>query len=182
MTVQRAGDHGRVIGIEPMLRKHLDRVIEIETACFPRPWSKSLFLSELAMPATRAYFIARLGPEIVGFGGMMMAGDECHITNISVDPAWQGRGIAKHILLAVNDEAITRGARSITLEVREGNEAGRRLYERFGFKAVGVRKNYYIETREDALVMWARRVNQPAYRERLDAIRRDIDDVSAEVS
>lgn len=182
MTVQRAHDPGAVIEIEPMLRKHLDRVIEIETACFPRPWSKSLFLSELAMPATRAYFIARLGIEIVGFGGMMMAGDECHITNISVDPSRQGRGIAKHIVLAVNDEAITRGARSITLEVREGNVPGRRLYERFGFKAVGVRKNYYIETREDALVMWARRVNQPAYRQLLETIRREIGDVSAGIT
>lgn len=181
MTPRRALDNGRTVAIEPMLRKHLDRVIEIETACYPRPWSKSLFLSELAMPATRAYFVARLGAEIVGFGGMMMAGDECHITNISVDPAWQGRGIAKHILLAVNDEAITRGARSITLEVREGNIAGRRLYERFGFRAVGVRKNYYIETREDALVMWARRVNQPAYRELLETIRQDISSMSAEV-
>lgn len=182
MTVEPANVRGQLIRVEPMLRKHLDRVIEIENECFPRPWSKSLFLSELAMPATRAYFIARIGSEIVGFGGMMMAGDECHITNISVDPACQGQGIAKHILLAVSDEAITRGARSITLEVREGNVAGRRLYEGFGFEAVGVRKNYYVETREDALVMWARRVNQPAYRELLDAIRRDIGDVSAEVS
>ncbi|RIK11361.1 MAG: ribosomal-protein-alanine N-acetyltransferase [Acidobacteria bacterium] len=182
MTVEPANDQRQLIRIEPMLRTHLDRVIEIECACFPRPWSKSLFLSELAMPATRAYFVANLGSEIVGFGGMMMAGDECHITNISVDPLWQGRGIAKHIVLAVIDEAITRGARSITLEVREGNVAGQRLYERFGFEAVGVRKNYYVETREDALVMWVRKVNRPAYRELLETIRSEIGDLSAGIN
>lgn len=182
VTSRPSSSNVSAIRIEPMLRSHLDRVLEIENACFPRPWSRSLFLSELAMTATRAYFTAKLDGEIVGFGGMLMAGDECHITNVSVDPDWQRRGIAKHILLALVEEAITRGARSITLEVREGNVAGQRLYERFGFKPVGVRKNYYIETREDALVMWVRGVNKPDYAESLESIRRQIGGEIAEVS
>lgn len=170
------------IRVEAMLRSDLERVLEIEEACYPRPWSRSLFLSELAMPATRAYFVARVGEQIVGFGGMMMAGDECHVTNISVDPVWQGRHVARHILLALLDEAITRKASAVTLEVRVSNERGRRLYERFGFEVVGVRKNYYVESREDALVMWVRGINRSSYRQLLDSIRRELVKTSSEDS
>lgn len=174
MSAQAAGDLPLAVIIEPLQKRHLKQVVKIEEACFIRPWSLALFVSELSMPATRAYFIAKAAGEIIGFGGLMMTGDDCHITTIAVEPEYQNRRVARQILLALVDEAISRGGRAITLEVRTSNLPAQILYKRFGFTPVGIRKNYYVETREDALIMWVRGVDKSAYAERLALLRRQI--------
>ncbi|MDQ3963311.1 MAG: ribosomal protein S18-alanine N-acetyltransferase [Actinomycetota bacterium] len=141
------------IEILRMRRRHLRRVLSIEGRVYPRPWSASLFLSELAQRSTRTYVVARHEGEVVGYAGMMFTGLEAHITNIAVDPAYHGHKVGSRLLLSIVTEAIARGARTLSLEVRVSNQAAQGMYEKFGFKTVNVRKGYYIETNEDAYVM-----------------------------
>jgi ribosomal-protein-alanine N-acetyltransferase len=163
-----------VVYVGPMRRRHLRSVLRIEQQVYPRPWSVSLFLSELAMRSTRAYFVARVGREIVGYAGLMMTVDDGHVTTIAVDPEWHRHKVGTRLLLVLAREAIRRGANSLTLEVRMSNSGAQDLYRKFGFAPVGVRKNYYAEVNEDALVMWSHDIGTSQYAERLDAIERAI--------
>ena len=163
-----------VVHIQPMRRRHVRSVLKIEQEVYPRPWSASLFLSELALRSTRAYFVARIGRELVGYAGLMMTVDDGHVTTIAVDPKWHRNKIGTRLLLVLAREAIARGAASLTLEVRMTNRGAQELYRRFGFGPVGVRKNYYQEVNEDALVMWAHEVDRPEYSELLDSIERGL--------
>jgi len=163
-----AGTVGVVIA--PMRTKDLRGVLRIEEAVFPQPWSRRLFVEELSQRRSRAYRAAWVGRTIVGFGGQMFVDDESHVNNIAVDPGWQGRGLGAAILMDLVHTALQRGARHLTLEVRVGNEAALALYTRFGLAPVGVRRNYYPVTGDDALVMWARDIDSPGYAERLSAI------------
>lgn len=158
------------VRIAPMRRRHLRGVLRIEQQVYPRPWTAGLFLSEIGQRSTRAYLIARVGGEIVGYAGMLRSLDDGHITTVAVDPAWQRRGIATRLLLALARGAIDRGCLSLTLEVRMSNSGAQALYQRFGFVPAGVRRGYYPETGEDALVMWARDIDTPEYAARLAAI------------
>ena len=164
-----------VVHVVPMRRRHVRSVLRIENQVYPRPWSMSLFLSELALRWTRAYVVARVGRDVVGYGGLMMTADDGHITTIAVDPRWQRHDIGTRLLLILAREAIEREARSLTLEVRLSNRGAQELYRKFAFGPVGVRKNYYAETNEDALVMWAHEVDRPAYSGLLEGIERGID-------
>ena len=167
-------DPAPTVLVQPMRRRHLRSVLRIEQQVYPRPWSSSLFLSELALRSTRAYYVARVGRELVGYAGLMMTLDEGHITTIAVDPRRHRSKIGTRLLLVLAREAITRGATALTLEVRMSNTAAQDMYRRFGFGPVGVRKNYYQEVNEDALVMWANVVDQPAYAELLASIERTV--------
>lgn len=156
--------------ITPMRRRHLRSVIAIEQQVFPSPWSVGLYLSELAQPATRAYFVAKVGGEVVGYGGMMLVVGEAHVTTIAVGPTWQRSGIGRRLLLRLAREARARNAQHLTLEVRVSNVGAQELYRQFGFAPAGIRKNYYAEVHEDALVMWAHDIDSDAYGQRLDEI------------
>jgi [ribosomal protein S18]-alanine N-acetyltransferase len=162
------------VHVQPMRRRHIRAVLRIEQQVYPRPWSSSLFLSELALRSTRAYYVARVGRELVGYAGLMMTLDEGHVTTIAVEPRRHRSKIGTRLFLVLAREAIARGATALTLEVRMSNVAAQDMYRRFGFGPVGVRKNYYQEVNEDALVMWAHEVDQPAYAALLDSIERTI--------
>jgi ribosomal-protein-alanine N-acetyltransferase len=162
------------VEISPMRRRHVRSVLRIEQQVYPRPWSHSLFLSELALRATRSYFVARVGRDVVGYAGLMMTAEDGHITTIAVHPRWHRHKIATRLMLALAREGLLRSAQNLTLEVRTSNLAAQHLYRRFGFAPVGVRKNYYQETNEDALVMWVHAVDKPEYAALLDSIERVI--------
>ena len=175
MTPQEPDELSRadVLGalrIVAMRRRHLRSVVRIEEECYPRPWSAALFLSELAQRATRRYTVATIGPMVAGYAGLMLVADEGHVTTLTVDPAWHRHGIGAALLLDLARAAPPRGARHLTLEVRAGNEGAQALYRQFGFAPVGVRKNYYAETGEDAIVMWANDVDTAEYGQRLQRI------------
>ena len=165
---------GPTVHVLPMRRRHVRQVLRIEQQVYPRPWSASLFHSELALRSTRAYYIARIGRELVGYAGLMMTVDDGHVTTIAVDPEWHRHKIGTRLLLVLAREAISRGAASLTLEVRMSNRGAQELYRQFGFAPVGVRKNYYQEVNEDALVMWAHEVDRPEYTALLDSIEREL--------
>jgi len=161
--------------ITRMRRRHLRKILSIEGRVYPRPWSGSLFMSELAQRGTRSYIVARSDGEVVGYAGMMFLIGEAHVTNIAVDPDFHGRKVGSRLLLTLITEAIARGASTISLEVRVSNAGAQAMYAKFGFVVVGMRKGYYIETREDALVMEVRHADTTDYRVRLMELRRELD-------
>jgi [ribosomal protein S18]-alanine N-acetyltransferase len=156
--------------IGPLRRRHLRGVLRIEQQVHPRPWSLGLFMSEIGYRGSRIYLSARVGPAVVGYAGLMLVPDDGHITNIAVDPSWHRHKVGTRLLLALARTGIDRGARNLTLEVRVRNHGAQALYRAFGFVPAGVRKGYYAETKEDALVMWANDVDSEAYRQRLAQI------------
>jgi [ribosomal protein S18]-alanine N-acetyltransferase len=158
------------VHLVPMRRRHLRSVLRIESQVYPRPWSLSLFLSELALRTSRYYLVARVDASVVGYGGLMFTGDDAHVTTIAVDPLLHRLKIGTRLLAALAREARSRGAHNLTLEVRVGNRPAQNMYAAFGFKPAGIRKNYYVETNEDALVMWAESITTDDYASRLSAI------------
>lgn len=174
VRVERPAADEVEVELSPMRRRHLRSVLRIEAQVYPRPWSLSLFMSELALRTSRAYMVARVDGMVAGYAGMMLAGDDAHVTTIAVDPEWHRYKIGTRLLLHMVREAVRRDARHVTLEVRVSNQPAQALYRVFGFRPAGVRKNYYAETNEDALVMWADDVDQPEYTRRLARIEKSI--------
>lgn len=164
------GNVGGPVVITDMRRRHLRGVIAIEQVTNRRPWSIGLFMGELRMPSSRAYVVALDRHHVVGFCGLMHTGDEGHITNLAVHPDHRRRGIAARMLATTMRTAIERGVTDVTLEVRAGNDAAQELYRRFGFAPGGIRRNYYSESGEDAVIMWANDVDSEQYRERLERL------------
>jgi len=166
------------VHIVPMRRRHLRSVLKIESQVYARPWTLSLFVSEMALRTSRAYYVARINGVLCGYAGLMVTEDDGHVTTLAVDPAWHRNKVGTRLLLVLARTAVRRGAKNLTLEVRVGNAAAQEMYRRFGFRPAGIRKNYYVETNEDALVMWAHDVNTPEYSRRLDEIEATIPGVT----
>jgi len=150
-----------------MRRRHLRGVMAIERQVYPRPWSPNLFISEMAESGNRCYLVARIDRQVVGYGGLISYGDEAHVTNVAVDPLQQRQKIGTRLLNDLILGSIDMGAAAVSLEVRVSNWSAQRLYGRFGFHPVGVRKNYYQEIGEDALIMWLDEIRGAAFHERL---------------
>jgi ribosomal-protein-alanine N-acetyltransferase len=170
----RAPGEPLTVQITPMRRRHLRSVLSIESRVYPRPWTMSLFLSELGLRASRAYYVARVGRDVVGYVGLMIGVDEGHITTIAVNPSWHRHQIGTRLMLVTAREAVAREVAGLTLEVRVSNRGAQALYRRFGFRPVGVRKGYYAESNEDAVVMWAHEIDTPEYAALLDGLERGI--------
>lgn len=171
---EAAPQHPTVV-VANMRRRHLRGVLQIEQQVYPRPWTFGLFLSELGQRSTRLYLVARVGHRVVGYLGMLRAVDDGHITTIAVDPAWQRQGIASRLLAVAGRAAAQRGCHNLTLEVRVTNLGAQSLYRRFGFVPAGMRKAYYPDNGEDAMVMWATDIDEPDYASRLAGIEAEID-------
>ena len=163
------------VHLVPMRRRHLRSVLRIESQVYPQPWSLGLFLGELGLRTSRYYVVARLDGVVVGYAGLMTSLDEAHVTTIAVDPAWHRQHIGSRLLLNLTRAALARGARHMTLEVRVSNGPAQQMYQRFGFETEGRRKNYYAESKEDALIMWAHGIDSPDHTARLGAIENGID-------
>ncbi len=160
------------VSLAPLRRRHLRGVMAIEQQVYPKPWTQALFLSELGLPASRIYLVARASRTVVGYAGIMLAPDEAHVTTIAVDPRWHRRHIATRLLLALTREAIDRNFTALTLEVRLSARGAQGLYRRFGLQPEGARKDYYSNPVEDAVVMWVRDIDTPEYGELLDGLAR----------
>ena len=155
------------ISIEPMLASDLDVVYRIDHRCFPLSWQKTAFQTELGNRSA-CYLVARLNEKVVGFGGIWAVAKEAHLTTIAVDPDFQGRKIGEKLLLDLIEECLFMKASHITLEVRESNFTAQNLYRKYGFVNAALRRNYYTDNGENALVMWALAINTRDYRELLD--------------
>lgn len=158
------------ITLAPMRRRHLRSVLATERKVYAKPWTMGLFLGELARPESRSYVIARSGAVVVGHAGVLYIADEGHVTTIAVDPDWQRRQVATRLMLFQLRHSAARGAHALTLEVRTSNTGAQELYRRFGFAPAGVRKDYYPDNSEDALIMWAHDIDSPEMAERLATV------------
>jgi len=146
------------IVIEPMRVADIDMVLEIERRSFPTPWSRAAFVSELLDNDRAHYLVARTatqnGPLVVGYIGLWLIAGEGHITNVAVHPDYRQRGIGRRLLEAAADLCRLRSARRMTLEVRVSNLVAQRLYRDLGFVSAGIRRGYYRDNNEDAIIMW----------------------------
>lgn len=154
----------------------VERVHEIERRAHSAPWSKLTFQRELVGSHHNDCFVAELGERIVGFICMYTLLDEAHITNIAVDEHFQNRHIATRMLLNAIEIAKGKGARRITLEVRKSNTKAQHLYIKFGFRMKGLRKGYYTDNGEDALIFWTGDISGDYYVNLFNEIRRNLDD------
>jgi ribosomal-protein-alanine N-acetyltransferase len=157
--------------IDMMRVTDLPAVQAIEQASFQTPWPPHAYRSELETNRLAHYLVARAGDELVGYGGMWLMVDEAHITTFAVHPRWRRRRIGERLLLAFLDLAVDRRAREATLEVRLSNLAARRLYEKYGFRPVGLRPRYYSDNHEDALIMTTEPLGTPTMRAKIQRLR-----------
>jgi ribosomal-protein-alanine N-acetyltransferase len=161
--------------IEPMRLEDLPAVHTIEQASFISPWPPHAYQSELESNRLAHYLVARVVETVVAYGGMWLMVDEAHITTFAVHPAWRRQKIGERLLVAFLDIAMDRGAHEATLEVRLSNLPARKLYEKYGFRPVGLRPRYYSDDNEDALIMTTEPLAEPAMRARLARLRAALD-------
>jgi ribosomal-protein-alanine N-acetyltransferase len=143
------------ITIDFMKEEDIDTILDISSLSFSVCWSKDSYIQELTNPIAR-YLVAKIDNKVVGFIGTWIVLDESHITNIAVHPNHRKQGIASNLLKKFLDYCKSQGCIAYTLEVRSSNKAARALYENHNFKQDGVRKGYYEDNKEDAIIMWLR--------------------------
>lgn len=172
--------------VRPLFRRmtlaDLDALMGIEQISFPTPWSLGAYQRELTGSLHGSYWVVCPGegtggaaPPLLAYGGMWRTGEEAHVTTIAVHPQWRRRGLGEWTLLQLIGVARAGGAEVVTLEVRESNDAAIQLYSKLGFEKVGRRSGYYMDTREDALLMSLFAIHQPAKWQRLQQARVSIE-------
>ncbi|MDQ3097219.1 MAG: ribosomal protein S18-alanine N-acetyltransferase [Chloroflexota bacterium] len=161
--------------IQDMTLDDVDGVQVVERASFPLPWPANSFRHELTQNKNARYIVARDAGRIVAYAGLWLMVDEAHITTFAVLPDVRRRRIGERLLQQLFEIAHEMKAEWLTLEVRASNLAAQRLYEKYGFRRAGVRRRYYSDNNEDALIMWTERIKEPAVRERLAKLREDLD-------
>ncbi|MGE5702481.1 MAG: ribosomal protein S18-alanine N-acetyltransferase [Clostridia bacterium] len=137
-----------------MTIEDVEAVAELEELSFPTPWPKDAFVNEMTINQHAKYMLAIAEDKIVAYCGVWIIIDEAHITNIAVHPDYRGRKIGEMLMRQVMGLAVLLGAERMTLEVRPSNQTARNLYDKLGFTAAGVRKGYYSDNNEDAIIMW----------------------------
>ena len=162
------------IVIEEMTLDDVDGVQEVERASFPVPWPANAFRHELTQNKNARYLVAREGGHIVGHAGLWLMVDEAHITTFAVHPDHRRRRIGERMLVRVFELAAALNAEWLTLEVRASNLAAQKLYEKYGFRRAGVRRRYYSDNNEDALIMWTERLRERPVRERLAKLKAEL--------
>ena len=140
--------------IDRMRITDLDDVMEIEQMSFSMPWSRWMFEKELGDRKRSHFLVLRSETEIMGYIGFWMVLDEAHITTIAVRSELRRKGFGSILMASALFLAESLGANKATLEVRVTNLPAQKLYSKFGFEIVAVRKNFYSDTGEDAYVMW----------------------------
>lgn len=140
--------------VRPMEEKDLETVMKIEHASFPTPWSPHAFYGELRDNDYARYFCLVHENQVIGYMGLWFILEEGHITNVAIAPEFRGQRLGEFLMRTVMREMFEIGMERMTLEVRSSNLSAQRLYERLGFVTAGVRKGYYSDNREDALIMW----------------------------
>ncbi|WP_102349588.1 ribosomal protein S18-alanine N-acetyltransferase [Bacillus sp. Marseille-P3661] len=142
------------ISFRLMKLEDIEQIVYIEKNSFTLPWSRDAFYNELTTNQYAKYIVMEKGPSIIGYCGLWIILDEAHITNIAVLPQYRGKKLGDALLEQVLEFSKALGAKTVSLEVRVSNTVAQNLYRKYGFKDGGIRKNYYVDNQEDALVMW----------------------------
>lgn len=183
--------------VEKMTLSDVPEVAALEKMIFSMPWSARAFEYELQYNPMAHFFVVRLARtdtshvehspqnsergndankdcsarKILGYGGFWLILDEAHICTLGVHPDWRRRGIGELLLTHLIDEAIALHAAVLTLEVRVSNIAAQNLYQKYGFMAAGLRKRYYSDNNEDALIMTTERITSLSFQRRFQALK-----------
>ena len=161
--------------IREMEYDDIDSILQIEELCYgAHHWSRESFLTELSNKISSYRCVLTPDKKCAGYIGIWKIVDEAHVTNLSVHPDWQNKKLAHRLLLASIDECYREKIKYITLEVRVSNKKAIGLYDKFGFKSLGVRKKYYQDNNEDALIMWSENIFDKKYKELYDGIRKNL--------
>ena len=142
----------------------IKRIAELEKICFPtEPWSENMIKADIVDNDQATYYVCDMSDEgvpkeqaVVGYVGVWQILDEGHITNVAIAPEYRRRHIAESLILVMMTQTLKKGVKSWTLEVRASNEAAINLYTKRGFLAEGIRRGYYQDNNEDAIIMWWR--------------------------
>jgi len=140
--------------IMPLQLEHIDGVLEVDRLSFSIPWSRASFENEAVLNDFARYVVAVDRDKVIGYAGVWIIAGEGQITNIAVHPDFRGKGTACKMLEALIDICICESVSDMTLEVRKSNLAAINLYKKHGFVQEGIRKQFYADNKEDALIMW----------------------------
>jgi ribosomal-protein-alanine N-acetyltransferase len=162
------------IAISRMRHSDIEAVTRLEQICQPLPWSANIYATELNNEAAY-YVVAKTDDgELAGYGGIWVVMDEMHITNIATRPTLRGKKVAERMLIKLLRAGIDRGATRATLEVRQSNNPAHNLYLKYGFADVGIRRRYYSDNNEHALIMWAEDLAGAAYQQFLHDVETEL--------
>lgn len=139
-----------------MAEEDIDQVLVIEHKSFTLPWSRDAFINELTKNQFAVYLVLEDDDAVIGYCGAWIVVDEAHVTNIAVLPEYRGRKLGEALMKKMMEAAKELGAVTMTLEARVTNIAAQSLYRKLGFQNGGIRKNYYTDNQEDAIVMWVK--------------------------
>lgn len=142
--------------IRKMVEEDIDKLLEIEKLCFATPWTRDSFLHELYENPYAVYYVMELDDKIIGYCGVWLVIDEAHITNIAIVPECRGNKFGNELFSHVLEQAKRSGAIQLSLEVRVSNVVAQKMYRKYGLIPGGIRKRYYTDNQEDALVMWVK--------------------------
>jgi [ribosomal protein S18]-alanine N-acetyltransferase len=137
-----------------MKEEDINQILEVEHASFATPWSREAFYNEIYNNKFAVYIVLEEDEKVIGYVGAWVVIDEAHVTNLAILPSYRGKKLGEALLRKMMTVAKEMGARSMTLEVRVTNNVAQSLYRKLGFQNGGIRKNYYTDNQEDALVMW----------------------------
>jgi ribosomal-protein-alanine N-acetyltransferase len=163
--------------IERATLADLDAIAALEHECFPAPWPRQTFTRELSRTDDGALYIAaRAAEELVGYAGVWLVPDEAHVCTIAVAPQHRRKRIGAHMLLYLVEEAVRRGAERVVLEYRVSNAGAHKLYAKYGFRFLAVRKDYYRHgpVVEDAIVVRLDNIQEPGFSRRLRQWQREL--------
>jgi len=172
---------GAIIELRQMRVGDVPTVMEIERECFAIPWHESAYLTEITNRSAY-YIVACMDDAIVGYAGMWVIVDESHITTLGVAKQRRGKKIGELLLVCLLDEAMKRGAKRTTLEVRQSNQVAQSLYRKYGFIPAAIRRAYYTDNHENAVVMWIDNMNEAGFRSKYAALKQRLMEEAEKVS
>lgn len=143
-----------MVTVRRMNENDIDKVTEVERASYLTPWDFGTFKQEVNENPYANYFVIEEDQRVFGYCGVWVIIDEAHVTNVAIHPDYRGQGYGEQLFRYACEEAIEKGAIQLSLEVRVSNTAAQHLYRKFGLVPGGIRKHYYSDNGEDALVMW----------------------------
>lgn len=160
--------------IELMKEEHLQEVIKIEKLSYSSPWSYHIFLNEITRNSQAYYVVGKIEDKIICYAGMWFLQDEAHISNLATHPEYRRKGFGEKLLIHLIEVAIAKKIRWITLEVRVSNIPAQELYKKYTFKNVGTRTGYYLDNKEDALIMWSEDLQTKEFQDYFEEIKTKI--------
>lgn len=140
--------------IRKMEAADIQGVMEVELSSFQSPWPEDIFYQEVVHNQHAHYFVMEVDKRIVGYAGLWIVIDDAQVTNIAVMPDFRGRNLGEKLFGFIAGQAVNLGVKRLSLEVRESNVVAQKMYRKFGLVPGGIRKSYYSDNQEDAIVMW----------------------------